>query len=60
MKNRQSGSDELAGDKDGARNGAGPGGDCVCPNCGHKEPHKRGQPCFERICPACGTALVRE
>ncbi len=39
---------------------AGPGGNCVCPNCGHKEPHQVGVPCFEVECPECGTKMIRE
>lgn len=39
---------------------AGPGGNCICPRCGEKSPHGRGVPCFERKCPKCGTAMVRE
>jgi hypothetical protein len=38
----------------------GPGGDCVCPQCGQREAHKRGVPCLERKCPQCGTAMTRE
>ena len=26
-------------------NNAGPGGYCVCPNCGAKVPHQAGTPC---------------
>lgn len=37
----------------------GPGGLCVCPKCGHKEPHERGHPCLEIKCPACGTYMTR-
>ncbi len=48
------------GRKGGTRPGAGPGGDCVCPNCGHRMPHRRGQPCYEVLCPKCGTRMVRE
>src|SRR6056297_241821 len=40
--------------------GSGPGGYCVCPDCGHREPHRRGQPCFEIRCPQCNTTMVRE
>lgn len=40
--------------------GMGPGGSCVCAKCGHKEPHQRGVPCFERKCPQCGSPLMRE
>jgi predicted Fe-Mo cluster-binding NifX family protein len=39
---------------------AGPGGYCVCPQCGHKEPHQVGVPCLQKQCPKCGTAMVRE
>ena len=39
---------------------AGPGGDCVCPSCGHKTPHQRGVPCVQAKCPECGTNMVRE
>ncbi|MBC7186730.1 MAG: NifB/NifX family molybdenum-iron cluster-binding protein [Calditrichaeota bacterium] len=38
----------------------GPEGFCVCPQCGHREPHERGVPCRQRVCPQCGTPLVRE
>jgi hypothetical protein len=44
----------------GGRKAAGPGGDCVCPNCGHKVPHKVGQPCYEVNCPKCGTQMTRD
>lgn len=37
----------------------GPTGECVCPNCGHQEPHQRGVPCTRKTCPQCGTALTR-
>ncbi|MFH1075625.1 MAG: NifB/NifX family molybdenum-iron cluster-binding protein [Pseudomonadota bacterium] len=39
---------------------AGPGGNCVCPQCGHKELHKRGIPCVESKCPKCGSTMTRE
>jgi len=39
---------------------AGPGGDCICPNCGEKIAHKMGAPCYEQQCPKCGTAMTRE
>jgi hypothetical protein len=40
--------------------GAGPGGNCVCPKCGHREPQIRGQPCMNKKCPECGTLMTRE
>jgi predicted DNA-binding protein (UPF0251 family) len=33
---------------------------CACTSCNYKEPHKRGVPCFTRICPVCKTPLVRQ
>jgi predicted Fe-Mo cluster-binding NifX family protein len=38
---------------------AGPGGSCVCPNCGEKTPHTAGQPCNRLKCPNCGTPMTR-
>ncbi len=39
---------------------SGPGGNCICPKCGHKEPHVAGQRCLDRACPKCGTKMNRE
>ena len=38
----------------------GPGGKCVCPNCGTKVDHRVGVPCYEVNCPKCGTRMVRD
>ena len=38
---------------------AGPGGQCVCPKCGHKTAHAPGQPCNQQACPKCGTMMTR-
>ena len=43
----------------GNRPGAGPGGFCICPNCGTKVAHQRGVPCYTVSCPKCGTRMVR-
>ncbi|HEC80898.1 MAG TPA: hypothetical protein ENI42_00520 [Thermoplasmatales archaeon] len=50
-----------AGGRRGGRGGfgLGPGGECICPNCGHKEPHQLGIPCYTRKCPKCGTPMTR-
>lgn len=44
----------------GGPEAAGPGGDCVCPSCGHREQHVAGQPCYRKKCPECGAQMVRE
>ena len=38
----------------------GVAGTCVCPACGHREPHERGVSCAERPCPVCGARMIRE
>ena len=38
----------------------GPGGYCVCANCGEKVPHERGIRCTSVKCPKCGHKMVRE
>lgn len=42
------------------RTGRGLGGvnECVCPECGYKESHKRGIPCTEIKCPKCGAQMT--
>ena len=44
----------MGGDK-----AAGPGGECVCPSCGHTEAHGRGNPCYKKQCPKCGALMTR-
>ena len=47
------------GRRQGGGFGAGPGGHCVCPNCGEQVPHQLGTPCFEQKCPKCGATMTR-
>ena len=44
----------------GGPSAAGPGGYCVCTQCGHQEPHERGIPCTQRQCPKCGAPMTRK
>jgi len=38
---------------------AGPSGQCVCPKCGYKAPHKIGVPCYQMKCPKCSAKMTR-
>jgi hypothetical protein len=44
----------------GNKPGSGPGGQCVCPNCGQKVSHQAGQRCIDLTCPKCGSKMVRD
>jgi len=44
----------------GNRAGAGPSGNCVCPDCGAKAPHEVGVPCSSVRCPKCNSLMIRE
>ena len=44
----------------GGGQGKGPGGNCMCPDCGHTVPHERGTPCLELKCPRCGAYMTRQ
>lgn len=46
--------------KMGGPQAAGPGGFCVCPECGHKVEHTAGKPCYDHECPKCGARMTRE
>ena len=37
----------------------GPGGECLCPSCGYKEPHQLAVPCLTKKCPKCGATMTR-
>lgn len=43
----------------GGPSAAGPGGFCVCSNCGEKVPHTQGRPCHQKACPKCGAKTTR-
>jgi hypothetical protein len=53
------GSAGRGGRMKGNLSGSGPGGNCVCPSCGEKVPHKQGVPCFNLSCPKCGVKMAR-
>ena len=38
---------------------AGPVGSCICPECHHEIPHRRGEPCNSFKCPKCGNNMTR-
>lgn len=43
--------------------GLGPGGVCVCPECGYEMEHtnrREGKQCNEEKCPECGTTMTRK
>ncbi len=42
------------------QSGGGPGGMCVCPQCGKTLPHRRGIPCTQLLCPSCHHTLIRK
>jgi predicted amidophosphoribosyltransferase len=42
------------------RHEMGAGGTCLCPKCGERMPHTRGQPCQDLRCPNCGAKMLRE
>jgi hypothetical protein len=40
--------------------GVGPGGHCVCPDCGYKIEKHRGASCTSVTCPKCGATMERD
>lgn len=50
----------LSRQNSGAFNASSTGNLCICPQCGHEEPHQRGVPCMNKACPRCGLAMTRK
>jgi len=50
--------DETKGRKGGPEAG-GPGGTCVCPECGHEATHETGKSCADVECSECGAKMTR-
>jgi predicted DNA-binding protein (UPF0251 family) len=44
----------------GRRGGVGPGGYCICPECGYRQKKTLGVPCTELKCKKCNAMMVRE
>ena len=38
---------------------AGPGGNCICPECGYRQKHQRETPCTSLKCPKCKSPMTR-
>ena len=64
MENISFGREDAATDRPGRfggdKPGLGPGGQCVCPNCGTTVPHDRAEPCNNKKCPKCGSPMTRK
>jgi len=43
----------------GDKPGSGPGGYCVCRNCGYRLPHIVNRPCNQMYCPKCGSPMTK-
>lgn len=39
---------------------AGPGGECICTQCGRTLPHQQDYPCMQIKCPQCGSPMTRK
>lgn len=44
----------------GGPKSVGPSGQCICPNCNTIIPHQVGIPCYNQMCPNCGTKMTRK
>jgi uncharacterized protein len=45
--------------KKGGSFAAGPGGYCICHECGYKQKHQRATPCTSMKCPKCNSPMAR-
>jgi len=43
-----------------AKTSRGPGGVCICPQCGFETPHQSGVPCMQVKCGRCGSPMNRK
>lgn len=57
---RQAGKSGSGRGRMGGLRTADPVGNCLCPQCGHRDTHDRGIPCIKTKCPKCGAAMIRE
>lgn len=59
---RYKGGEKCTGEtqSEGDRAAGGPGGFCVCPECGATVRHERGIPCSQVRCPGCSAAMTRK
>lgn len=48
------------GRKGNSRAGAGPVGECICPQCGTTTPHEAGIPCSYKKCPKSDANMMRK
>lgn len=37
--------------------GRNSGKECICPECGYRQPSERAVPCTEKKCPKCGATM---
>jgi len=50
----------LGRGRQGGPYAAGPGGECICPQCGTTIKHTPGQACSQSTCPKCGSPMTRK
>jgi predicted Fe-Mo cluster-binding NifX family protein len=62
MGQKSKGARQGQGGRGGRTADSGPAvfGTCVCPQCGHQEPHERSIPCMQKKCVQCGAVMTRQ